>query len=241
MSKETFELKRTAIEAIANAKEPAIPVAIALQEAEDLYEWSQDDKEKLIKAGIDWNLVNDLPLRIGACRYIQSIWQKEFNSVETAQKEWGEKSPAAFELRDELLHHCFHAYRNIPDLLSIVQKIADGGGNADMIQDLSDLSVLAKANPEPLAKVNIDQNLFDEAATISAEMADLLAKSNGARLKGNKMKITRDKAYAYVKEAVDEIRHHGQYIFWRDEARKKGYVSMFFQQKNSLSRKKGNA
>lgn len=238
MSKESYELKREAIEAITNPTDPAIPVAIALQEAEDLYEWCQADKETLIRAGMDWNLVTDLPLRIGACRHLQSVWQKEFKSVETARKEWSQKSPAAFDLRDELLHHSFHAYRNIPDLLRKVQKIAEGAGNADMIQDLSDLSVLGKANPEPLTRINIEMNLFDEAENTSEAMADLLAKSNGARLSNNKLKISRDKAYAYVKEAVDEVRRNGQYAFWRNEARKKGYVSMFLQRKNSLQRKR---
>jgi hypothetical protein len=237
MSNESYELKRMAIEAITNANEPAIPVAIALQEAEDLYEWCQADQELLTRAGLDWNLVNDLPLRIGACRYIQSVWQKEFKSVEAAQKEWGEKSPAAFSLRDELLHHCFHAYRNIPDLLRKTQKIAEGAGNADMIQDLSDLSVLGKSSPEPLTKINVDMSLFDLAETTATAMADLLAKSNGAKLTDNKLKITRDKAYSYMKEAVDEIRHHGQYVFWRNEERKKGYASRFLQRKASKAKK----
>lgn len=229
MSKEAYELKRTAIDAVANPTDPVIPVATAMQEAEDLCEWCQADMEKLIKAGLDWNLVTDLPARVEACRYLQSVWQKEFKSIEAAQKEWNEKSPAAFELRDELLHHCFHAYRNIPDLLAKTQKIAEGAGNADMIQDLSDLSVLGKANPELLTKIGVDMSLFDTAETTASEMADLLAKSNGAKKTDNKLKITRDKGYAYVKEAVDEIRRHGQYVFWRTEERKKGYVSRFLQ------------
>jgi hypothetical protein len=212
-------------------------VAIALQEAEDLYEWCQADQELLTLAGLDWNLVTDLPERIGACRYIQSIWQKEFKSVEAAQKEWSEKSPIAFNLRNELLHHCFHAYHNIPDLLGKTQRIAEGTGNADMIQDLSDLSVLGKANPEPLTRINVAMGLFDLAETTSAEMADLLAKSNGARLTDSKPKITRDKAYTYMKEAVDEIRRNGQYVFWRNEERKKGYVSRFLQQKAAKAKK----
>jgi hypothetical protein len=237
MSKESFDSKRAAIEAVANATDPVIPVATAMQEAEDLYEWCQADKEKLTKAGLDWELVTDLPIRVEACRYLQSLWQKEFKSIETAQKDWNEKSPGAFDLRDELLHHCFHAYRDIPDLLAKTQKIAEGAGNADMIQDLSDLSVFGKANSEPLTKIGVDMGLFDTAETTASAMADLLAKSNGAKLTDNKLKITRDKGYAYVKEAVDEIRHHGQYVFWRTEDRKKGYVSRFLQLRAAKAKK----
>lgn len=231
MSKEHFDLKRMAIEAITDKETatPNMPVAIALQEAEDLYEWCQADKEVLAKAGLDLALVDDLPARIGACRYTQSVWQKEYKSIEDAQREWLAKSPAAYELRDEMLHHFFHAYRNLPDLLGKVQKVAEGSSHADMIQDLSDMSVLGTGNPEPLQAIAFDMDLLATASVTSSAMADLLAKSNGAKLSDNKLKTLRDKAYTYVKQAVDEIRHHGQYVFWRNEERKKGYVSRYVQ------------
>ncbi len=239
MSKENYDLKKLGIDAISNDQimVPAIPVSIALQEAEDLFEWCKSDKEALIKAGIVWELVEDLPVRIGACRYTQSVWQKEYKSIEDAQKEWGLKSPVAFGIRDELLHHFFHGYRKYPDLLNKVQKIAEGNGSADMIQDLSDLAVLGTANPDPLKNINMDMSLLSTAAVTSEEMADLLAKSNGARFADNKMKTTRDKAYTYVKMVVDELRRIGQYVFWRNEDRKKGYVSRYLHNQNARSKK----
>ena len=33
----------------------------------------------------------------------------------------------------------------------------------------------------------------------------------------------RDKAYTHLKQAVDQVRECGQYVFWRNEARLKGY------------------
>lgn len=154
MAKQDYDAKLAAIEVIANdsVKEPDMPVAVALQEAEDLTEWCILDKEVLTNAGLDWTLVEDLPPRIGALRYIQSQWAKDYLTQEQAQKEWKEKSPAAYDLRDQLVHDFLHGYHSIPDLLSRTQRIAEGSGNADMIQDLSDLSVLGKANPEPLKK-----------------------------------------------------------------------------------------
>lgn len=78
MSKQDYDAEVPAIQAIENGniKEPDMPVAIALQEAEDLNEWCITDKEVLIKAGLDWKLVENLPQRIGALRYIQSQWQR---------------------------------------------------------------------------------------------------------------------------------------------------------------------
>ena len=190
MSKEDYDVKLSAIEAISKdvAKEPDMPVATALQEAEDLYEWSQSDKDVLIRAGLDWELVTDLPQRIGACRYIQSQWQKDFLTQEEAQKEWKTQSPPAYNLRDELLHHFLHAFYAIPDIKGRVQKISEGSGHADMIQDLSDLAVLGKANSEPLKKINIDLTLLDKAAALSEDMAGLLAKANGQKLGDNNLR-----------------------------------------------------
>jgi hypothetical protein len=235
MSLQDYESQLPYIEAIDEKTviEPQIPVAVMLQESEDLYAWCQADKEALIKAGLDWTLVESLPKRNGGCRYKQSEWQKEYQSQQDSQKEWLVKSPVAFELRDELVHHCFHAFYNLPDLYAKTQKIAEGSGNADMIQDLSDLSVLGLANKAPLEKISVQMDLFVQAGKLSGEMATLLAKVNGDRQSSNKLKIMRDKAYTYVKLAVDEIRRHGQYVFYRNEDRRKGYISKYIKRKGN--------
>lgn len=233
MSKENYDLKKAIIEAIPEnlVNYPGIPVEVALQETEDLFVWCQQDKELLVKASLDWKLAEDLTVRAGALRYVQSQWQKEYRSLEQAQKDWAEKSPAAYELRDELNHHFFFAYAKTPDLYARVQKIAEGSSHADMIQDLSDLAALGKANPEPLKFINFDLSLLDKAETTAPEMALLLANANGKKMEDNKMRMLRDKAFFHMKEAVDEIRRVGQYVFWKDEQRRKGYVSKFNKSK----------
>ena len=240
MSKENYDAKLPVIDAIPEkvVVSPNLPVAVALQEAEDLLEWCKDHKEKLVKADLDWALVEDLPQRIGACRYSQSQWQKEYKSMEDAQKEWNQKSPDAYALRDDLLHHFFRAFRKMPDLTGRVQKIAEGSGHADMLQDLSDLAVLGKANTEPLTKIGLNLGLLDQAATTSEQLAVLLAKANGARLSDNSLKIIRDKAYTHMKEGIDEIREAGQYVFYRNEDRKKGYVSAYTKKRKNNSKDK---
>ena len=240
MSKEAFESKKAAIEAIAKEKTlyPNMPVSIALQEAEDLQVWCVPDNEPLIKAGLNWSLVEDLPSRTEALRYVQSLWQKEFKSLEEAQKQWKLQSPAAYDLRDELLHHFFHAFYNFPNLYSHTQQIAEGNTHADMIQDLSDLAALGKDNKEPLNAISVDLSLLDKAETTSAAMAKLLAASNGNKLEDNELRILRDRAFTHMKEAVDEIRRCGQYVFWKDEQRHKGYTSRYMKKKAQVASKK---
>jgi hypothetical protein len=141
-------------------------------------------------------------------------------------------------LRDELLHHFFHAYYNFPDLYNHTQQIAEGNTHADMIQDLSDLAALGKDNTDPLKAISVDLSLLDKAETASAIMAKLLAASNGHKLQDNELRVLRDKAYTHMKEAVDEIRRCGQYVFWKDEQRYKGYVSRYMKKKAQAASKK---
>jgi hypothetical protein len=236
MSKAQFEQELPHIQAIPekNLTYPAIPVDVALQEAEDLLVWCLPDVNQLAKAGLDKKLVDNLPARIGALRHIQSQWQKDYRSLEEAQKEWALKSPAAYDLQTELIHHFLFAYYKEPDLHARTQKIAEGSGHADMIQDLSDLAALGKANQKPLVTIHLDLSLLDKAETMSQQMAVLLANANGKRMEDNKMRLLRDKAFVYMKEAVDEIRRCGQYVFWRDEQKRKGYYSKYNKLRRSV-------
>ena len=233
MSKDNFIAKQSEIAAIRDedVKQPNMTVGEAVQEAENLAEWCKDDQAALTKAGLDWALVEDLPIRAGACRYTQSVWARESQSREDAQNEWKAKSPAAFALRDELLHHFSFAFRNDPLLVSKVQTIREGGSKADMLQDLSDLSVLGKESTDLLKKIGLDLKLLDEAADTSEYLSVVLAKSNGETGDDDHAKKMRDKAYTYMKQAVDEIRNTGQYVFWRDEDRRKGYVSQYHKRR----------
>lgn len=230
-SAEDYQAKIAEIEAIADdqVKSPNLPVDVFLQEVENTVKWAQDDKDKLIAAGLDWTLVDDLPVRAGALREAQSLWYKVRFARKDAQKEWNEKSPDAYDLRDTLLHVFRYAFRNVPDLTSRINAIADGAGHADMIQDLNDLSLLGKDHTDLLTAVGFDLTLLDTAAATSTEMAALLSQSTVDRKKENVSRIIRDKAYTYVKQALDEVRACGQFVFWRDDARLKGYVSQYFK------------
>ena len=113
-----------------------------------------------------------------------------------------------------------------------------GVSNADMLQDLSDLSVLGKDNQALLKVVGMDMALLTKASDICNDLAVVLAQANGESGNDSAARETRDKAYSYMKQVVDVIWETGRYVFWRDEDRKKGYVSAY--QKRLNQRRKGN-
>ena len=128
MSKVDYDIKSKEIVNLRDedVKQPNMPVGEAVQEAENLAVWCLDDQAELTKAGLDWSLVEDLPIRAGACRYAQSLWKRDSQTSEEAEKEWKTKSPAATDFRDVLLHDFTFAFRKDPELLAKVQLIREG-------------------------------------------------------------------------------------------------------------------
>jgi hypothetical protein len=234
-NKEDYQAKLGEIKAIANDKVqlPVMPTETYLQEAENLYHWSLEDAPELATVGITQEMLDELPVRAGALREAQSLWFKDRYSPEEAEEEWKVKSPEAFEFRDDLLHSFRFAFRKDEIISARVAAIAEGSSNADMIQDLNDLSVLGKAQPDALKAIGFKMAMLDEAAAKADEMADLLAIANGDRKEQSEAKSIRDKAYTYLKELVDEIRDAGKYLFWRTPERYKGYVSQYWKRRNS--------
>jgi hypothetical protein len=232
--KENYDKKLEEIKAIQEdqVKKPNnIPVDVYIQEAKNLYQWCQDDKETLTDLGLNWEFVTDLPACAGALAEAESRWNKQGFAGKESAKKWQKESPIAYDLRDEIMQ-CFRfAFRKNDKLLRKVAYIAERKGHAHMIQGLNDLAVLGKANPMLLKKINFDMTLLDRAAETSKRMAPLLAETNTERNEGSDSKNIRDRAYTHLKEAVDEIYEHGQFAFRQDDERRRGYRSNYMHER----------
>ncbi len=176
MSSQDFAVHVSFINALAteDVRRPTIPVAEFIQEAEDLYHWCQPDKAELKRVGLDWSLVESLPSRAGATRHAQSQWNAIYLAQKEAQKQFNELSPEAYDLRDELLHHLFYAFRKAPDLLSRTRQIAEGTGDADLVQDLSDIYVLASQNMKYFEAIGLTTAPLERARNLSQTLARVL-------------------------------------------------------------------
>jgi hypothetical protein len=205
-----------------------IPMEVYIQEAENLYKWCLADKETLVKANLDWKMVDDIPIRAGALREAVSNWViLRFAKRETGML-WKQKSDDLFNMRNTLLHEFRFAYRKNTYIMGRINTIAGSQAYAALIQDLNDLSILGKSSPQELKAINFDMTLLDNAAKLAKEIADLLAATT---LEANysAAKKIRDQAFTLLKNAVDEVCEFGQYIFWKDDSRKRGYSSSYLR------------
>ena len=232
----------TAIEESRIKRPHHIPVNTYLQEADNLYIWVQDDREALTASGLSWEFVEDLPIRRGALVHAEAIWQSQWKAEKDSSREWAERSPLAYELRNRMLKNFRFAFRNDPQLPKAVRRIGKGRAHANMIQDLNDLCALGEVNTPLLEAINFDLSLLERADREAAEMADLLARATSDRRAYNKAREIRDRAYTHLKEAVDEIRDYGQFVFRDNKERFWGYRSQFLREaKRKRARKRKEA
>ena len=206
-----------------------MPLDHYMLEAEGTGTQAQRDKVALMKAGTPEYLIDDIAVRVGACRQAQSNLIDSQHKHNKAEKKWSKRAKAAKKLHGEIIHGFRFAYRKNPELKSQVDYIAKDHDYADLIQDMNDLATMGKNNSEPLKAIGFNMDMLDEAARMSDELSELLNLANGDRWSNNKAKIIRDKAYTYLKEAVDEVRECGKYLFWRDEERLRWYTSEYLR------------
>lgn len=211
-----------------------MPMAVYVQEAENLLKWCRQDKVALTARGMPWELVTDLPARIGALRQAESNWRAEYGKKEEPEILWMKKSPTAYRLRNKLLRDFRFAYRADPELLAALKTISSAGGHAAMIQDLNDLGKMGKNHPEPLERVGFDMSQLDRAEALVDELAPLHAATARDRAHANDAKMIRNQAFTHLKETVDEIRRYGRFTFQDNEARKQGYKSEHQSRRNRL-------
>ena len=112
---------------------------------------------------------------------------------------------------------------------------------AAYIQNLNDLRLIGEQQIDLLKKINFDQSLLDEADALIREVSQLSGKIKTDKVFDNKqkeLKKIRNQAYSWLKEAVDEIRTCGRFVFRRTDERYIGYISHYVKNKMKKQNKK---
>ena len=216
---------------------PSVPAGLFVQEALDLYKWCSNDKEELIHAGLDWSIVEEIPVRAEVLSAIQSEWTEFRNTPNNFRKEWRVALPEALNLRRELIHNFRHAFHAEPRELAKIKRIVKGETNAAISMSLYSLGVLGIRNSAMLEKIHMDMGMLEQAKQKSEVLAELRANINSAKYDlGMKCRI-RNQAFWHLKEAVDEVRRVGQFVFFKDKDKLKGYASLYKKNKRQRQQK----
>lgn len=218
-----------------------IPVGIYIDESETLYKWCHDDKKELTSKGLDWKVVEDIPIRCGALSEAESKWKYAQFLRMHAETTWVRELSKGYELRKEIAHHFNYAFQVSPSLIRKVKKFLKGTTNADMIQCLNNLSVLGQNNRKLLKKIGFDFTLLDLAAQKSDELSTKKKAASWDSEDYLEAKKIRNQAFTHLKEAVDLVCNCGKYVFCNNSARLKGYRSDHLRMKRLKWKRRHNA
>ena len=209
-----------------------IPVAVFIQEAENLYHVCVDDIEMLTVSGLDINLIHDIPARIEALIEAEAVWTTIRRGSSETETEWKTRSARGFELRAELVHTFRFAYSDSPHVKKQIKNMNSKRSIPALIQQLSELALTGKDEPDPLKKAGFDLSLLDEAEAMSDYLSELYGKVISERAKQRDYLKTRNQAYTYLKEAVDLVRKHGRFVFRKDRNKLRDYSSEYIRKQN---------
>ncbi|MCP4213760.1 MAG: hypothetical protein GY765_03840 [bacterium] len=231
---ENYSLKIDEIKAVPVGKlHPiGVPVRTFAKEAVGLYEWALDDRARLEVEGLPPALLDDIPVRGSALREAQSNWVICRNEKKEAARQWAAIAPEAEDLASVLQHRFYFAFRDNPQPLGRLREVSKGRKQEDLVQFLNDLSKLGSKYQDLLVTGTFDMSLLDRTAAYSFQLDKILGVKAKNRKESTEIKLIRDQAYTLLKDAVDEVREYGQFIFWRDDLRSKGYASDYLRQAN---------
>ncbi len=220
-------------------KTPHIPVKVMISEAENLYFRADKDFEDLKAANMPAEWTSRLLGLTRAMRVAESNWSTINDDKDLAHKEWKDESSKMYNLVSDIIDHMEFGYRNNPELIAKLDKIKEGNSNADSIQDLSDLAVLGKNNPQPLIDIGFDITKCDLAETEADRFGTLLGRVNGDMYVSSEVKLLRDKTFTLLEEVVGNIRDYGRFVYRNNSKRRKAYTSKYFRDSNKQYRRNG--
>ena len=216
---------------------PDLPMAVALQEANDLLTLVREESvwKKLESIGATPDQRALFADAIAAARAAQSQWIVVRDRTKSgAQKEREAKGQT---LRSELLAAGRWNLRADSTALSTLSAIAEGDGVADLIEDLSALAELFERKRAAFAN---DQSFelgarVEEARALASEIA---AGTSSERLDTDQAAAIdlRNRAYTLLDELVTNLREAGRYAFRQDANMLARFSSPFLRKKGKRAR-----
>jgi hypothetical protein len=101
-----------------------------------------------------------------------------------------------------------------------VDNILPGTGLADLIDDLQKLAALLRENADALARADLPSDATTRAEELARILGhDEVARSLATSEEGRHLQDQRNRAFWYLREAMDEIRAAGRYVFRNDPRR----------------------
>jgi hypothetical protein len=196
---------------------PGMPLKHYLQECMLSFKRFESYKSALAAGGMDFKAVAGVEPLIDGSRVLLSQTSMITFPNPESQQAWENGKEEAEYLLYDLKAAMDYAFRDHPGLLAQVSVIREGASNPDLIQDLSDASVLAKANAALLEAVGYDMANADRAASLAKSLSGLLAQATLDKSVAPGQTLLRDKWFHVLKQTIDKLNDQAIFIMRADK------------------------
>lgn len=214
-----------------------IPVTLYLREAHKLVALGEQDLESLKGCGFREEMLDDMRDRIGALREAESQWKMQPYLRREAGKRWDELCKRGFHLRDEL-EAALRFVETLRKESGPVKNILKGKKPEEVGANLRELAALANERREALEEINFDLSLSEEAAELADALDRLRLEVEEERELPGCLKRLRDRAFSYLREAVERLRSYARYVFRNNREQRERYASDYLRAKRRRLAKK---
>lgn len=185
-----------------------VPVADIAYEGRELQGlMTRLGKQLLERSRLEASLLDQLPQRIAALDAAEGAWAEiRAMQLPSAKKKLRTSAEA---LRGRVIEDLRHFVPADTELQVRLNKVVEGRGIADLIDDLKKLAPLFAANRAKLTRStlpsNTDEELRAQATALEEATREQAVEAVETREAGAAQEL-RNRAYWYLREAIDEIR-----------------------------------
>jgi hypothetical protein len=193
---------------------PTMPVDRMIGEGLALARSAKEHAEDLLAAGMEESLIDEVRLRASALAEAQA----ELVAVRGFKRTLAEVAleQQAMELRSDMIAAGRFALRDDTHAQNVLDRIQEGDGLDDLIQDLRALSVFFRDRKPALERIGAKPDTKRQQADQTAsELESLLADRRAGDVDEIQAMDVRNRAAAYLAIAMAEVRATGVYVFRR--------------------------
>jgi hypothetical protein len=205
-----------------------LPVAVLIQQAEDLKVICEKDRERLIAAGFKWKEYQELLKGMDASKKLETSWKIYRQDYKGRTEALCITTRECMKLRAELWEHLDFYYRR-NEMPRAVPGVSRKRSRADVAQDLMDLSALYEKAIQGTPEAMKNKHLPAEGRRMSGILLKSIAKHANDRPSISDLKKKRDEAILSLYKMMNSIRTAGRFAFRDDKDRAKAYANNYFQ------------
>lgn len=213
-----------------------VPVATILLEAQELQGVLGKLKKRLLSGSrLQESLLDGLGTRIEALDGAEGRWSEHRTLLLAGNKK--KLRAEAEELRSDAIAALRHFAPGAPRTQAQLDLIVEGSGIADLIEDLKKLQPLLRSHSGELEKAQLPPKAGERLLALARALEEASSEAAGERVSSDEARqalALRNRAYWWLREALDEIRECGRYVF-RKEPDKARLFRSSYSRKNQKS------